>query len=57
MKTCHIHVEQDPHYGCFTAEIRIGKHNAYLGLSSSRRAARKAAKDFIKQLKEAEAGK
>ena len=55
MKTYAIHIEQDPHYGLWSALIKIGKHEAELGRYVSRRSSRKAVKDFIKQLKEAEA--
>jgi uncharacterized protein (UPF0147 family) len=56
VKTYHIHVDEDPYLNTWIASIRIGKHVCCVGDYTSPRAARKAAKDFIKQLKEAEAG-
>lgn len=54
MKTYAIHIELDPYINTWIASIRIGKHVCCVGDYTSRRAARKAAKDFIKQIKEAE---
>jgi uncharacterized protein (UPF0147 family) len=57
VKTYHIHVDEDPYLNTWIASIRIGKHVCCVGDYTSPRAARKAAKDFIKQLKEAESSK
>lgn len=61
MKTYSIFIAKDGVFsggldGFHRAYVTIGVHTAQLGSYSTPRAARKAAKNFIKQIKEAEAG-
>lgn len=62
MKSYSIFIAKDDVFsgrlaGFYRVYVTVGAHMAQLGSYSTPRAARKAAKDFIKQIKEAEEGK